>query len=118
MTIKEARIQAHMTQAEMAEEFGIPKRSIENWEGGQRECPAYVEEMLIEKLQQIVKTARIKIGSFDGLNGIFCELYDIESDGWDLSWFVPMQHDGLISATVVDKITELIEEGYKVIRCY
>lgn len=31
MTIKEARLQAHMTQQEVSDEFGIPKRSIENW---------------------------------------------------------------------------------------
>lgn len=77
-----------------------------------------MEEFLIEKLQQVVKTARIKKGSFDSLNGVVCELYDIDSDGWELSWFVPIQSEGLVSSTVIDKITALIEEGYKVIRCY
>ena len=52
MTIKELRISSGMTQQQFSDYFNIPKRTIENWEGGQRKCPGYVEEMMIDKLNQ------------------------------------------------------------------
>lgn len=45
--IKEAREKVHLTQQGLAKLVGIPKRSIENWEGGQRTPPAYVEKLII-----------------------------------------------------------------------
>lgn len=35
-----------LTQQAMSEAYGIPKRTIENWEGGKTEPPAYVLTML------------------------------------------------------------------------
>lgn len=52
MTIKGLRIQAGMTQKAFAEYLGIPHRTIQNWEGGQRTCPEYVEKMILDKLHQ------------------------------------------------------------------
>ena len=49
--IKHARIAVGMTQQELSDKFGIPKRSIENWEGGVNKCPDYVESMIIERLE-------------------------------------------------------------------
>ena len=51
MTIKEIRTAAGLTQAAMAARFGIPKRTIENWEGGKREPPEYVVRMIAEILK-------------------------------------------------------------------
>jgi DNA-binding transcriptional regulator YiaG len=53
MTIKEARLHAGLTQQQMSDLFQIPKRTIENWEAGDRKPPAYVEKLLVEKLTQI-----------------------------------------------------------------
>lgn len=53
MTIKEARLLAGLTQQQMSDLFEIPKRTIENWEAGDRKPPAYVEKLIVEKLQQI-----------------------------------------------------------------
>lgn len=53
MTIKEARLKAGLTQQAMSERFGIPKRTIENWEGGQRKPPEWAERLLLDKLEQI-----------------------------------------------------------------
>jgi len=50
-TIKDLRTAANMTQKEFAEYFCISKRNIENWEGGQRECPAYLVELMRYKLE-------------------------------------------------------------------
>lgn len=49
-TIKELRTAAGMTQKEFAEYFRIPKRSIENWEGGVRTAPDYLIELMEYKL--------------------------------------------------------------------
>ena len=51
--IKETRISLGLTQKQLAEMLGIPKRTIENWEGGVNKCPDYVERLIIEKLQRM-----------------------------------------------------------------
>ncbi|MDD7348114.1 MAG: helix-turn-helix transcriptional regulator [Clostridiales bacterium] len=52
-TVKEARLEAGLTQAKMAEIMGIPKRTIEAWEAGDRTPPAYVERLVIAELERI-----------------------------------------------------------------
>lgn len=51
--IKDARLRAGLTQQQMSDRLGIPKRTIENWEGGQRSCPEWAERLIIDKLKQI-----------------------------------------------------------------
>lgn len=51
--IKEARINAGLTQQQMSDLLEIPKRTIENWEAGSRKCPKWTEKLIIEKLQNI-----------------------------------------------------------------
>lgn len=41
LTIKKARKAAGLTQLEMAKLMGIPARTIQNWEGGQRKWTSY-----------------------------------------------------------------------------
>lgn len=53
MTIKQSRLAAGLTQQQMADRFDIPKRTIENWEGGKSTPPPYVERLIIEKLERI-----------------------------------------------------------------
>ena len=55
MTIKEARLKAGLTQKAMAELFGMPKRNIENWEGGKASPAPWVEKLILEKLEQYTK---------------------------------------------------------------
>ena len=49
MTIKEAREQARMTQAETAELLGIVKRTLEDWESGRRN-PKQGERYYIDRI--------------------------------------------------------------------
>lgn len=49
--IKEVRHSLNLTQKQFAEEFNIPQRTIENWEGGKTKPPIYVVELL-EKVAQ------------------------------------------------------------------
>lgn len=43
---KAIRKASGLTQAAFADRYGIPKRTIENWEGGQRDAPSYVLDLL------------------------------------------------------------------------
>lgn len=46
ITVRETREHTGLSQAAFAERYLIPKRSVENWESGSRECPDYVRLML------------------------------------------------------------------------
>jgi len=46
MTVKEIRSLTVLSQAKFAERYGIPRRTIENWESGTTKCPKYVIELL------------------------------------------------------------------------
>jgi DNA-binding transcriptional regulator YiaG len=54
-TIKELRAKYKLTQHGLADLIGIPFRTIQNWEGGQRKCPDYVEKLLIFYLENAIK---------------------------------------------------------------
>ena len=49
--MKEIRSLTGLSQAKFGNKYGIPKRSIENWESGETECPSY----LIDLLERVVK---------------------------------------------------------------
>ena len=51
-TIKEIRAKTGMTQKAFAEYFGVSKRAVENWEGGQRQCPDYLLNLMQYKLEK------------------------------------------------------------------
>lgn len=57
MTVKHLREASGMTQQAFADYFGIPKRSIENWEGERRKCPEYLLTLMEYKLktEKIIK---------------------------------------------------------------
>lgn len=46
------RASTGMTQKEFAEYFGIPQRTIEDWEAGRRQPPAYVEKLIAYKIEK------------------------------------------------------------------
>lgn len=56
MNIKEIRDKTGLSQAEFAKAYNIPKRTIENWEQGQREAPIYVIELLDHAIKTGYKT--------------------------------------------------------------
>ena len=51
MDIKELRKASGMTQQAFGDYFGIPLRTIQNWEGGQRKCPDYLLSLMEYKLR-------------------------------------------------------------------
>jgi DNA-binding transcriptional regulator YiaG len=52
MTLKELREQSGMTRPEFAEHFGIPYRTVQSWELGDRKCPQYVLDLMEYKLRK------------------------------------------------------------------
>ena len=50
MTIADLRKQYGMTQQQFAVYFGIPKRTVENWDSGINKCPAYLISLIEYKL--------------------------------------------------------------------
>lgn len=53
--LKEARAAAGMSQQKMADRMLIPKRTIENWETGERTPPPYVQRFVLNELELIAK---------------------------------------------------------------
>lgn len=51
--IKEKRIAAGLSRAEMARRFEIPIRTLEDWETEKRTPPVWAGKLIIEKLEQI-----------------------------------------------------------------
>lgn len=46
MNIKEIREMSGMSRAEFSRVYGIPLRTLENWESGSRKCPDYLTKLL------------------------------------------------------------------------
>ena len=51
MSIKELIQAAGMTQNGFGDYLGIPLRTVQNWCGGQRQCPDYVLALIEYKLR-------------------------------------------------------------------
>lgn len=50
--IKEIRGMSGLSQAKFAVKYGIPQRTLESWEMGERNCPAYVINLLRRVVQE------------------------------------------------------------------
>ena len=53
--LRAARTAAGLTQQGMADRMLIPKRTIENWEGGQRTPPPYLQRVVLNELESLKK---------------------------------------------------------------
>jgi len=53
--IKDKRIELGLTQQQLSDLTGVPFRTIQNWEIGQRKCPEYVERLLLFYLEHAVE---------------------------------------------------------------
>lgn len=49
--LKELRKKNNITQAGLSKMLEVPKRTIENWEGGVNVPPDYVQKLILEKLR-------------------------------------------------------------------
>jgi DNA-binding transcriptional regulator YiaG len=53
MTIKEARIAAGLSRAEMSRRFEIPIRTLEDWDAGKANPPVWAEKLILAELNRI-----------------------------------------------------------------
>ena len=53
--LKTARKAAGLTQQGMADRTLIPFRTLQQWEGGQRTPPPYVQRFVLNELDQLAK---------------------------------------------------------------
>ena len=58
--IKEARMAAGLTQKQMSDEMGIPKRTIEDWDRGKSSCPEWTERLIVAELKRIKERKEMK----------------------------------------------------------
>ena len=59
---KAIRENSSMTMTEFGNYFGIPFRTIQNWEHGVRKCPDYLLDLMEYKLK------KEKVGKYGNLN--------------------------------------------------
>lgn len=52
MTFKELREKSGMNKTDFSKYFGIPYRTVQNWELGLRECPEYLLDLMQYKLEK------------------------------------------------------------------
>ena len=52
MTFKELRALSGMSQRKFATYFGIPRRTVEDWDSGDNPCNPYIFELLKYKLEK------------------------------------------------------------------
>ena len=55
MTFKELREKSGMNKTDFGKYFGIPYRTVQNWELGLRECPKYLLDLIEIALDKIPK---------------------------------------------------------------
>ena len=79
-TIREARRAAGLTQMEMAQRFGIGRRTIQDWEAGTHKCPDWAERMIVRGLNDMTVSRVVysfinrdngETDSFGGINKKF-----------------------------------------------
>lgn len=51
MTFKELREASGMSRQQFMDYFGIPYRTVQSWELGDRQCPTYLLELMEYKLK-------------------------------------------------------------------
>ena len=52
MSIKEIRLSVGMNRKQFADYFGIPYRTVEDWEAGKSKCSGYLLELILYKLKR------------------------------------------------------------------
>ena len=86
MIIQEIRKMTGMSRAAFSERYGIPKRTLENWENGVATPPDYVIKMLDRIVREDIKSSttenRIEASYFKVMGGkrIPCTYEDYKQD--------------------------------------
>ena len=57
--IKQARLAAGLSQASLSKKYGIPIRTIENWDSGKRIPSEWLENLLIRIIREDMDEKRV-----------------------------------------------------------
>ena len=102
--LKEYREDMRLTQSQMSLLLGIPLRTYQAYEGGQREPSEWVEKLIYEKLNRYIEEAKsLPLTITDDAIDIFNELQEDLDTG-------ELQGTDIIQAVIVDD--ELIDWYY------
>ena len=52
MSIKEIRLATEMNRKQFADYFGIPYRTLEDWEAGKAKCAPYLLALIVYRLER------------------------------------------------------------------
>ena len=61
-TIKEIRQATGLSQSKFCEALNIPKRTLQDWEQGLRQCPGYVAELIAYRVENDPTIPKTKDG--------------------------------------------------------
>ena len=106
-----------MTQQQFSDMLHIPKRSIENWESGARQCPEYVNELITYFLRHkgfIKEEKNMKITKLYLSGGFNFEIsFDVYGENVKISHVYDNRTDATEEAeTTISKIVEIVGEKY------
>lgn len=69
-TIKEIREYSGLSQKKFAGKYGIPVRSIENWESGARKCPEYLTSLLGRAVAEDFKKYQVEYAFAENVTAV------------------------------------------------
>ena len=58
-TVKEIRLSTGLSQGKFCEMLNIPKRTLQDWEQGLRQCPEYVAELIAYRVKHDRKIPKV-----------------------------------------------------------
>jgi hypothetical protein len=116
--IKLARLDTGLSRQQICDMYGIPTRSLQNWENDIAECPSYVHDWLMEKLVKESHVATIKKGfsvmDFH-IKGYNIHLYKKELGTLEESDQFFELKDGMVDTKIIDQIKTLEHLGWKIV---
>lgn len=96
ISIRELCQQYGLTQRALAERFGIPLRTVEDWSAGRRKPPAYVVQMIHDLLKNKIKHGKWIYNDGDNTCSV-CHKEVTEHDDYGRKqWFDYCPHCGAI----------------------
>ena len=84
MDIREMRTKLGDTQSEFAARYNIPFRTIQNWENGQRKPPAYMLDLLTQRVREdLVNRRTVMLPKYDPRKASLPKMRDYKTS---LAW--------------------------------
>ena len=96
--IYEARMAAGMSRKQVTDTLLIPMRTLDNWENGRNDPPAWAEKLLVEKLLQIAREQNERVELHIDGSTFTTEVEDIDLGNHDATVIRFMEDDKPVAA--------------------